>query len=195
MEEGGDEALDGTGDLFGGRVVGGADPLAGGSVDGPAGGGGEEFGGVAAFGRVVANAVEEHVADYRDDGAFHVRRKLAGGGTVGGDGLGEGLGEEVADAEDDAGEGAGAAAFEDDATLVEQGVEAAGDDAFEQGKLVGVVGVEGGAVDAGGVGDLLDGKLVEVAGTEEGGEGLVEEKAGATDAGVGGFRRGRGRFD
>jgi hypothetical protein len=185
MEERGYQALNGHGDFFRGRMVGGANPFAGGAVDSPASGGGEEFRGIAAFRRVVANAVEEHVTDDGDDGAFHVRGKLAGGRTVGGGGLGEGLGEEVADAEDDAGEGAGAAAFEDDTALVEQGVEAAGDDAFEQGELVGVMGVEGGAVDAGRVGDLLDGELVEVAGAEEGGEGLVEEQAGATDAGVG----------
>jgi len=142
---------------------------------------------------MVAEAFEEHAADYRDDGCLHVRGKLDGGGTAGGGGLGEGLGEEVADAEDDAGEGTAAGAVENDAALGEEGVEAAGDHTLEEGEFVGVVGVEGGAVDAGSVGDLLDGELVKVAGAEEGGEGLLEELAGAADAGVGGFgRRGRG---
>jgi hypothetical protein len=180
-------------------MVGGADPFAGGAVDGPSGGGGEEFGGGCrrdrAVGGVVAEAVEEHAADYGDDGRFHVRGELGCGRAVGGGGLGEGLGEEVADAEDHAGEGGGAGAVEDDAALVEEGVEAAGNHAFEEGELVRVVGVEGGAVDARRVGDLLDGELVEVAGAEEGGEGLLEELAGAADARVGGFNGQRRGFD
>ena len=193
MEEGGYEALDGGGDGFGGGVVGGLDPLAGGTVDGPGGGGGEKLRRVATGWGMVAHAVEEHAADYGDDGCLHVRRHLVAGGAVGGGVLGEGLREEVADAEDDAGEGSAAGAVEYDIALGEEGVEAAGDHALEEGELVGVVGVEGGAVDAGRVGDLLDGQFVEVAGAEEIGEGLLEELAGAADAGVGGFgRRGRG---
>ena len=192
MEDGGNQALDDYGDFFGGGMVGGSDPFAGGAVDGPCGGGGEElWGGWRrhwAVGGMVAEAVEEHAADYGDDGRFHVRGELGGGRAVGGGGLGEGMGEEVADAEDYAGEGAGAGAVEDDAAFVEEGVEAAGDHAFEESELVGVVGVEGGAVDAGGVGDLLDGQLVEVAGAEKGGESLLEELAGAADARVLGFQ-------
>jgi len=195
VEDGGYEALDGCGDLFGGWVVGGLDPLAGGAVDGPSGGGGQEFGGGCrrgwAIGGVVADAVEEHAPDDGDDGGLHVRGELASGGAVGEGVLSEGLGEEVADAEDDAGDGVGAGAVEYNAAPGEEGVEAAGDHALEEGEFVGVVGVEGGAVDAGSVGDLLDGELVEVAGTEKLGEGLLEELAGAADARVLGFLRSR----
>lgn len=191
MEDGDYELLEGGSDGFGGGMVGGAEPLAGGAVDGPAGGGGEEFGRVIAGGGMLADAIEEHVADDGDDSRLHVRGEVGGGGAVD-VGLGDGLGEEVADAEDDAGDGGGAAAFEDDAALVEEGVEAGGDHALEEGELVGVVGVEGGAVDAGGIGDLLDGELVELAGLEELGESLLEELAGAADARVGGFAEGRG---
>lgn len=114
VEEGSYQALDGGGDLFGGGVVGGADPLAGCSVDGPGGGGGEEFGGGwGGFGgRVFVDAFEEHGADDGDDGRLHVRGEVCGGGTSGGGGLGEGLGEEVADAKDDAGEGGAASTVE-----------------------------------------------------------------------------------
>jgi hypothetical protein len=133
---------------------------------------------------MIANAVEEHAADYGDDGCLHVGGHLAGGGAAGGGVLGEGLGEEVADAENDAREGVAAGAVEYDVALGEEGVEAAGHHALEERELVGVVGVESGAVDAGGVGDLLDGELVEVSAPEEGGEGLLEELAGAADAGV-----------
>jgi len=77
VEDGGYEALDGYGDLFGGRVVGGLDPLAGGSIDCPGGGGGEEFGGGCVRGwtggGMIAQALEEHAADDGDDGGFHVR--------------------------------------------------------------------------------------------------------------------------
>ena len=174
-------------------MVGGLDPLFGGTVDGPTGRGGEEFGGVAAGGGMGAEAVEEHAADDGDDGRFHVRRELVGGAAGGVGELAEGLGEVVADAENDAGESVAAGAVEDDAAVVEQGVEAAGDHALEEGEFVGVVGVKGGAVEAGGIGDLLDGELVELAGSEELGEGLLEELAGAADARVLGFRRqGRG---
>ena len=191
VEDGGYEALDGDGDGFGGGVVGGLDPLAGGAVDGPGGGRGEELRGVATGGGMVADAVEEHAPDDGDDGGLHVRGELASGGAVGEGVLSEGLGEEVADAEDDAGDGVGAGAVEYDAAPGEEGVEAAGDHALEEGEFVGVVGVEGGAVDAGSVGDLLDGELVEVAGTEKLGEGLLEELAGAADARVLGFLRSR----
>jgi hypothetical protein len=197
VEDGGHQALDRGGYIFGGGTIGGLDPFAGGAVDGPAGGRGQELGGGCrrswACGGMVADPVEEHAADYGDDGGLHVRGHLAGGGAVGGGVLGEGLGEEVADAEDDAGEGVGAGAVEDDAALGEEGVEAAGDHALEERELVGIVSVEGGTVDAGGVGDLLDGELVEVAGAEESGEGLLEELSGAADARVLGFQRqGRG---
>ena len=137
-----------------------------------------------------AEAVEEHAADYVDDGRLHVRREVGGRGTGDGGRLGEGLGEEIADAEDDAGEGVAAGAVEDDAAAVEKGVEATGDHAFKQGELVRVMGVEGGAIDSGSVGDLVDGELVELAGVEEGGEGLLEKLAGATDARVLGFAGG-----
>jgi len=137
---------------------------------------------------MVADAFEQHAADDGDDGRFHVRGHRVGGSGAGGSGeLAEGLGEEVADAEDDALEGIGTGAVEDDSALVEEGVEAAGDHALEESEFVGVVGVEGGAVEAGGVGDLVDGEFVEVAGVEELGEGLLEELAGAANAGVCGF--------
>jgi FMN-dependent NADH-azoreductase len=105
--------------------------------------------------------------------------------------LGEGLGKEIADAEDDGLEGGGAGAVEYDAALGEEGVEAGGDDAFEEGELVGVVGIEGCAVDAGGVGDFLHRELVEVVRVEQVGEGLLEEVAGAADAGIEGWGTGR----
>jgi hypothetical protein len=191
-EDGGYEALDGYGDLFGGEVVGGLDPLAGSAVDGPTGGRGQEFGGGCrrswARGGMVAQAVEEHAANDCDDGGLHVRGHLVGSGAGSVCELGQGLGEEVADAEDDASEGIGTGAIEDDSAPGEEGVEAAGDHALEEGELVGVVGVEGGTVDAGGVGDLLDGELVEVAGAEEGGQGLLQKLAGAADARVLGFQ-------
>lgn len=195
MEERGDEALDGGGDLFGGGVVGGLDPFAGGAVDGPGGCRGEEFrrgwGWDRRGGGMVADAVEEHAADYGYDGSFHVRGDLVAGSAGGVGELGEGLGEEVADAEDDAGEGVGAGSIEDYASLVEESVEAAGHHAFEQGEFVRVVGVKGGAVDSGGFGDFLDGELPEVSGVEEGGEGLLQELAGAADSRVGGLVRDR----
>jgi hypothetical protein len=184
-EEGGDEAEDGRGDLVGREAVRGVDPFPGGAVDSPAGGGGDEFGGVAAGGGMSLEAVEEHGADDGDDGGLHVRgHVILGIVRGGGAGEREGLGEEVADAEDDALDGGGAGAVEDDAALVEQGVEAGGDHALEQGELVGVVGVKGGAVDAGVVGNLLDGEFFEFAGGKETGEGLLEELAGAANAGV-----------
>jgi len=123
VEERGYEALDYDGDLFGRGAVGGFDPFSGGAVDGPRGGGGEELGGGCWRGcvgwRVVAEAFEEHAADYRYDGRLHVRGEVGGGGAIGGGGVGEGLGEEVADAEDDAGEGVAAGAVEDDVAAVE----------------------------------------------------------------------------
>ena len=73
-------------------MVGSLDPLAGGAVDGPGGGGGEEFGGGRRRGWSVRgwlrSAVEEHAADYGDDGGLHVRGQLVGGGAGGGGGLG-----------------------------------------------------------------------------------------------------------
>jgi hypothetical protein len=53
------------------------------------------------------------------------------------------------------------------------------------------VGVEGGAVDGGGVGDVLDGDLLEVFGLQERGQRLLEELAGAADAGVESLTGGR----
>ena len=146
---------------------------------------------------MAADAVEEHVADYGDDGGFHVRGHLIlriGGGGFGalcvlsrwqGCNAGQRLGEEVADAEDDGLEGGGAGAVECDAALGEEGVEASSDYAFEEGELVGVVGVEGGAVNACGVGDFLDGEAVEVVCFEQPDEGLLEELTGAADTGIG----------
>jgi len=191
VEDGGYEALDGRGDLFGGGMVGGLDPLAGGAVDGPASGGGQEFGGSCrrswARGGTLAEAVEEHAADYGDDRCLHVWGHLVDCAAGGVGELAEGLGEEVADAEDDSGQGAGTGTVEDYAAFGEEGVEAASDHALEQGEFVGVVGVEGGAVDAGCVGDFLDGELIEVSGAEKLGEGLLEEVAGAADARICGF--------
>ncbi len=65
-----------------GGVVGGLDPFAGGAVDGPGGGGGEEFGGGCwcrwVGGRIVADTIEQHGADYGYDGRLHVWGELAG---------------------------------------------------------------------------------------------------------------------
>jgi len=66
--------------------------LFGGAYEGPADGGCEELGG-GLGGGVLLQAVEEHFADYGDDGGLEVgfEVRLAGAGEV------RGLGEEVAD--------------------------------------------------------------------------------------------------
>ncbi len=139
---------------------------------------------------MTEEAFEEHLLDDVDDGGLEVGSEEALTLAVAARGMVPVLSEVVADAEDDAADGGDAGAVEVDAALVEELVEALGDEALEEGELVGVVGVEGGAVDGGGVGDVLHGDLLKLVCFEEFIEGLLEEFAGAADAGVEGLTGG-----
>ncbi len=130
-------------------------------------------------------AFEQHAAYDCDDGRLHVGLHLAGSFRA--EELGGG--DEVADAEDDGLEGRGATGAEGDAAPGQQFVETTSDGTLEQGEFIGVVIVEGGAVNGGGLGDVLHRDGVELLYLHQLDEGLLEELAGAQDAGVDGLLR------